>query len=371
MTETVVHLGRALFGETERAFLVAGEGRGELSASTFRYGSGIEALRLSNGRGHLVVLPYYGQMIWHARLDGVDLNMKSMFDVPRPAADIAGTYGCFAFHSGLLRNGCPSPQDTHALHGEMPCAPMDAAALHLGEDAEGPYLRLGGSREYVMGFGAHYLARPSVTLRPGSALFDIAMEVTNVGGAPMDLMYMCHMNHAFVAGGRFVQPAPFTPEATKVRTAVPGHVRRNPRFDALIALLARDPAAMETLSEPEAYDPEQVFYLKGLGTDPAGRTHLMLLRPEGDGAVVSYAPEVFPHAVRWVLYNADQQVAAFALPSTCEPEGYLAEARKGHVRILPPGGKAAFTVRTGHLDREEAARMVEKIASLRQMGEPA
>ncbi len=360
MTETTVHLTRAMFGEAERPLLAAGE----LTAVTFRYPSGIEAVRLSNRRGQLVVLPFYGQMIWGAVMDGVDLTMKNMFAMPRPAHDIAGTYGCFAFHSGLLRNGCPSPEDTHALHGEMPTAPMDAAALQVGEDGEGLYLRLAGEREYVMGFGAHYRARPSVTLRPGSALFDIAMEVVNAGGAPMDLMYMCHMNHAFAANGRFVQPAPFTPEATRVRTAVPGHMQRTPRFDALLERLAKDPSAMETLSEPEAYDPEQVFYLSGLRTDGEGRTHLMLLRPEGDAFAVSYDPKLFPHAARWVLYNADQQVAALALPSTCEPEGYLAERRKGNVRRLAPGEKASFTVRTGYLDREDAARMAEKIAHL-------
>jgi hypothetical protein len=360
MTETTVHLSKAQFGDLERPLLEAGS----LRASGFRFASGIEALRLSNRRGHVLALPWYGQMIWAARFDGVELAMKSMFDMPRPATDIAGTYGCFAFHSGLLRNGCPSPQDTHPLHGEMPCAPMDSAELRIDEDSAGPRLRLSGTREYVMGFGAHYRARPSVTVWAESTVFEIGMEVENVGGAPMDLMYMCHMNHAFVPGGRFVQPAPFTPRTTRVRTAVPGHVKRNPRFDALVEELARNPAAMETLAEPGAYDPEQVFYLSGLGTDTTGHTHLMLRRPEGDGFVVSYRPEVFPHAVRWVLCNADQQVAALALPSTCEPEGYLAELRKGHVLSLAPGATARFAVRTGYLDREGAGRMAEAIAAL-------
>ncbi|HET6436427.1 MAG TPA: aldose 1-epimerase family protein [Anaeromyxobacter sp.] len=360
MTETVVHLAKGQFGELERPVVESSP----LRASAFRYSSGFEAVRLSNARGELVVLPYCGQMIWDARFDGVRLTMKSMFDMPRPASDIAGTYGCFAYHSGLLRNGCPSPQDSHPLHGEMPLAPMDTAELRVGQDAEGPYLKVTGTREYVMGFGAHYLARPSVTLRSESTLFDIAMEVKNVGGAPMDLMYMCHMNHAFVRGGRFIQPAPFTPEATRVRTAVPGHVPRTPRFDALLEELARNPAAMETLKDPEAYDPEQVFYISGLRTDPQGNTHLMLRRPEGDAFLVSYAPRSLPRLVRWVLYNADQQVAALALPSTCEPEGYLAEKRKGNVRSLPPGKSASFTVRTGYLDASAAGRMAEQIASL-------
>jgi hypothetical protein len=215
-----------------------------------------------------------------------------------------------------------------------------------------------------MGFGAHYLARPSLTLRAESTLFDIGMEVENVGGAAMDLMYMCHMNHAFAPGGRFIQPAPFTPQTTRVRTVVPGHVKRNPRFDALLEKLARDPGALERLSDPEAYDPEQVFYLSGLRTDAKGDTHLMLRRVEGDAFVVSFDPRSLPHVVRWVLYNADQQVAALALPSTCEPEGYLAEARKGHVLSLASHQVARFTVRTGYLDREAAGAMADRIARL-------
>ena len=360
MSETVVHLARGRMGELERPMVESAP----LRATGFRYASGIEAVRLSNPRGEVVVLPWYGQMIWDARFDGVPLTMKSMFDMPRPAEDITGTYGCFAYHSGLLRNGCPSPQDTHPLHGEMPLAPMDSAELRTGQDAEGPYLRLTGTREFVKGFGSHYLARPSVTLRPASTLFDVSMEVQNVGGAPMDLMYMCHMNHAFVRGGRFIQPAPFTPEATRVRTVVPGHVPRSPPFDALLEKLARNPALLETLSDPEAYNPEQVFYISGLRTDAAGKTYVMLRRPEGDAFLVSYDPRELPHLVRWVLYNADQQVSALALPSTCEPEGYLAEKRKGNVRSLAPGQTASFTVRTGYLDVAEAGRMAERIVTL-------
>lgn len=39
----------------------------------------------------------------------------------------------FAFHSGLLSNGCPSPEDTHIMHGEMSCAVIDEAWLEIDE----------------------------------------------------------------------------------------------------------------------------------------------------------------------------------------------------------------------------------------------
>lgn len=53
-----------------------------------------------------------GQMIWDAFFDGHDLTMRNMFSQPKLASEIVATYGCFAFHSGLLANGCPSPADT-------------------------------------------------------------------------------------------------------------------------------------------------------------------------------------------------------------------------------------------------------------------
>ncbi|WP_373236303.1 aldose 1-epimerase family protein [Cohaesibacter celericrescens] len=326
----------------------------DITATSFCYDNGIQALRLSNSRGHLVVLPYYGQMIWDAVFDGVDLTMKNMFSMPRPASDIAGTYGCFAFHSGLLRNGCPSPQDTHALHGEMSVASMDSAGLECGEDDEGAYLAVTGLCEYVMGFGDHYLAAPRIVLRPNASLFDMAMAVKNLGGAAMDLMYMCHVNFAYAKGARIIQPAPFTPERTQVRTAVPGHVKTTPDYLAFIDSLATDPSGLEVLDEPERYNPEQVLYIRDPASDAANNTACMMRRVEGDAFHIAYNRKEFPQTVRWILVNDDQQVAAFALPSTCEPEGYLAESKKGNVRSLAPGEDASFVVRLGYLTNHEA-----------------
>lgn len=355
-----VDLQKTFFTDRERP-IAAAHG---ITASLFRYDSGIEALRLTNRRGHLVVLPYYGQMIWDAVFDGVDLTMANMFDMPRPADVIVGTYGCFAFHSGLLRNGCPGPTDTHPLHGEMPCAPMDTAGLEIGEDAEGPYVAVTGTREYVMGFGSHYAARPRIVLRPDATLFDIRMEVENLSGAPMDLMYMCHVNFAFCEGARIVQPAPFTPEATVVRTQVPAHVPRSPAYDALLQDLAADPAVMEVLDEPGRYDPEQVFYIRGLKTDAQGRTALMMRRTEGDAFHIAYDTRDFPKTGRWVLVNSDQKVCAFALPATCEPEGYTAEKAKGNVQTLAGGEIRRFAVRLGYVPAAEADAAEAAIQSL-------
>ncbi len=357
---TVAHfkLQRAAFGERERDAAQYGG----LRASLFRYDTGVEAVRIANSRGVVVVLPYLGQMIWSAAFDGVELAMQSMFRQPRPAKTIVETYGCLAYHAGILRNGVPGVGDAHALHGEAPCAEMDNVGIACGADERGRWIAITGEHEYAIGFGAHYLSRPRVVLRENAASIDIEMTVDNLSTSPMDLMYMCHANFAFAEGARIVQSAPFTPEHVVTRTAIPGHVPATDDYRALLAELAADPARMERLDEPRRYDPEQVFYIKGAKPGGDGLVRYMLRRREGDAFAIAWDPATMPHTIRWVMVNGDQRVAAFAMPATCEPEGYSAEKRKGHVRSLPGGATAAFTTHVGYVDAanaDAAARAIE------------
>ncbi|MDE1169500.1 MAG: aldose 1-epimerase family protein [Pseudomonas sp.] len=340
---TRVPLYKSAFGEAEKTLLQSADFR----VSSWVYPSGVLALALENSRGRLVVLPYQGQMVWSAMFDGCNLTMNNLFSQPRPSPTVIGTYGCFMFHSGLLRNGCPTPQDDHALHGEMPCAAMDSAWLEVGEGASGPWLRLGGEVEYVQGFGDRYRASPSVTLQAGSALFDIGMQVCNLAGKPMDLMYMAHMNYAYVPDARFIEPLGM--QARRLRSSVPAHVQPTAQWSAYMAQLAEKPAALACLDSPHLYDPEVVMFFDGVHADARGQAHFLLQHPDGAAFYTRYRPEQFEHAARWVLHNADQQVAAFVLPATCEPEGYRAEKAKGQVRSLAAGATAEFSVTTGYL----------------------
>jgi hypothetical protein len=192
------------------------------------------------------------------------------------------------------------------------------------------------------------------------------MEVENLSAAPMDLMYLCHVNFAFAAGGRIVQPVPFTPEHVVTRTAIPGHVMPTDDYRALLADLAKNPARMEVLNEPHRYDPEQVFYIKVLRRGADGLVRFMMARPDGDGFAIAWDPAIMPHTIRWVLANSDQRVAAFAMPATCEPEGYLAEKRKGNVRSLAGGAKASFATHIGYVDSTRAAAAAQSIEGARQ-----
>ena len=360
MREARIELKKSFFSPVEQELLSAGE----FTVSLFRYPSGVEAVRIRNSRGHLIVLPFMGQMIWDAVFDGVSLTMKNMFSQPQPAKGILETYGCFAYHSGLLRNGCPSPEDSHPLHGEMPCAPMDRAWLVLLEDAQGPQVALVSEWEYVMGFGSHYLATPRVALRTGETLFDLEINVKNLSRTAMDLMYICHTNFALVRDGEIFQGADFSPADTSVRKSIPSHVVPTPAYKKLIEVFDKHPEKSAVLKDAELYDPEQVFFIRNLRTDKHGMTHMMVRRPERDAFYMSWSLKQMPKTIRWILCNADQEVGAFALPGSCEPEGYLAEKRKGNVRRLAGGRSARFQARLGYLDpagAEAAKRAIENL----------
>ncbi len=352
MASTVVNLKKGFFAEAA-CEVFRNDG---FSVELFRYPTGIEAIRVTNSRGHLVILPYYGQMIWEAVFDGIDLKLANRFSAPRPATDIVGTYGCFMYHSGLLRNGNPGPEDHHPLHGEMPLAPMDSARIEAGADADGPWLAVAGERDYLMGFGDHYCARPKVLLRADDATFEISMEVENLGDDPMDLMYMCHANFAFVDGGRIIQPASFTRNDTVVRTSVPAIVQADAAYLKRIEQLREDPSATERIDSSKAFDPELVFYIRNLRKAADGLVHVVMRRPAGDAFVVMYDPDEFSHLVRWILANPKQKVCAFAMPATCGVEGHSAERRLGHVRTLGGGRTARFSLRLGYLDGPAAAQ---------------
>ena len=357
MTQASFALRREMFGDKEREIARFGE----LSAHVFRYDTGVEALRLRNPRGEAVVLPFMGQMLWSAAFDGVELAMRSMFKAPRPVATIVETYGCLAYHSGLLRNGVPGAGDTHPLHGEAPCAPMDAAGIVCGEDSRGPLSRRHRRARICDGFRRALSQPPSITLREVETSLEMAMQVENLSGAPMDLMYMCHVNFAFCEGARIVQPIPFTPAHVVARTAVPGHVTPNDAWRALLADVAARPARLGAARRARALRSRARVLSEGRSGPPDGRVRHAMLRREGDAFAIRWNPEDMPHTVRWVLVNSDQSVAAFAMPATCEPEGYSAEKRKGHVRTLAGGAQRGFETEIAYVPRDEAAAVVAEI----------
>lgn len=334
---TLVHLTHSLFNE--KPFKVL-ENK-DFTVESFTYPSGVEGLTVKNSRGHLTLLPYMGMIIWDAIFDGTSLKMKDMFSQPLPGKGIADTYGCFQFSSGLLANGTPGPEDHYQLHGEFPTSKMTDAYLNV-EDGK---ITIGSQHEYVKGFGDHYLAKPSVVMHAESGLFDIKMSVTNLSKyQKMPLQYMCHMNYAY---GKNATLTDSLPDGTfKLRESIPSHVHPTDAWLKYNDELKASGKVIDKLDDETRYDPEIVFFTDDL-KQYAKTAEFRMNLENGKNFVTKINTEQFPIVTRWILYNADQQVAAFALPGTSRPEGKHAAEKAGTLIYLEPLEERKFSVTTG------------------------
>ncbi|HEY9595576.1 MAG TPA: DUF4432 family protein [Spirochaetia bacterium] len=355
-----LRLEKGLFSTTPRV-ICDFEG---LTATAFQFTSGVQAVRIENPSGHIIVLPFQGQQVWDAVFHGRRLTMRNFFPEPQPATQLLDSYGAFLFHCGALRMGTPAAEDTHPLHGELPNAPYQEAWLVLGDDAGGPYLGVSGSYTWIKAFGDTYRATPRAVLHRDSTVVDVEMAIENLAHAPMDLMYMCHVNFLPAMNGDIVQATGWSTKDMVLRSSIPSHVHPTPEYLKFMEALKANPEVTRHIRPEDQYNPEFVFYVRNLRHDAKGLTHMMQKHPDGSADYISWDVTRLDHAVRWILIHEDQKVMAMALPSTCDPEGYVAEKKKGNVRTIPPLGREVFSVRAGYLDMAESRRIESLIGTL-------
>jgi hypothetical protein len=332
----MIELQRAFFNESSKVIFR----NSEFTVSLFQYPSGVEAIELTNSSGRMVVLPYMGQMIWDLEFDGFDLKMKNMFSQPKKTEQVIDTYGCFAFHSGLISNGCPGPEDDHELHGEMACAEMERAWLEITDKG----IKVCGETEYVKGFGHHYLASPSVEMVSGETFIKMNMTVKNLSGSEMPLQYMCHTNYAYLEQAVMKQNIP--QDAFKLRESIPVHVKPTEKWMNYNKKLLSGEESLTQLTRPGMYDPEIVFFADELN-QYQDIAEFEMVSPDGLTFFTKFNTAEFNYATRWLLHNTDQQVGAFVLPATCRPEGFHAAEKAGTLISLSAGEERSFTVVTG------------------------
>ncbi len=355
-----VPLSKSLFGDTERLVCEIGK----LKAFAFAFSTGVQAVRVENPHGHIIVLPYQGQQVWDAVFHGRRLTMQNFFPEPIPSSNLMDSYGMFLYHCGALRMGTPGPEDNHPVHGELPGAPYSEAWLILGDDAGGPSLGVSGAYTYTKAFGDKYRAVPAVKLPENGTVFDVSITIENLAHHPMDLMYMCHVNFLPAENGEIVQAAGWDTKDMTVRSAIPAHVHPTPQYLSLLDSLKKNPGLLRGFKPGDHYDPEIVFYIRNLKSDSKGMTHMLQKHPDGSSDYVGWKVKDLDHTVRWIVVHEDQKVNGMALPSTCDPEGYTAEKKKGNVRSLAGQAAVTFSVRTGYLDAAETKRVEQTIRSL-------
>lgn len=360
MPETRFSLSPASFGEREQLLAE----HGSLSAWAFRFPSGVCALRIQNEQGSLTLLPFQGQQVWSAQFNGRNLTMHSMFDQPHLTRVYLENYGGFLIHCGVTAMGVPGPQDTHALHGELPNAPYEKAWLTAGEDDQGAYLELSGEYEHTVAFNFHYVAHPSVRLYASMSTFWAGMHVTNRKNTPMEIMYLAHINFRPVDHARLVYSAAYDARHVRVRTSIPSHIHPLPGYRELIEELAAHPQKHHVLEPGLGYDPEVVFVID-YESDAEGWAHSMQIHPDGTADYVRHRPAQLDHGIRWICRTPDQDALGLVLPATAESEGYLAEKEKGNLKVLPAGATWNCQIEIGVLSAEKAKEMQTKIDQIR------
>ena len=358
MSTSVITLAPTFFGEQERTLVEYGV----LSASVFRFDSGVCGLRLCSDVGELVMLPFQGQQVWSATFEGRNLTMRSMCEMPLAGVPFLETFGGFVVHCGATGMGGPGPQDTHPLHGELPNAPYQKATVVVGEDRKGVYIGLGGQYRYTVAFSTNYVAEPLVKLYAGSTLFDLSMAITNLKDSPMELMYLAHVNFKPLDTARLVYSAQCTPEHVRCRASIPSHIKPKPGYAEFLAELSEHPERHHVLSPDLAFDPEGVFFIDYVA-DEEGWAHTMQILPDAVD-YIAHRPDQLPRGTRWISRTPDQDAIALVEPGTAEPEGYTAEKAKGNVKLLPPKGTFRCEMIVGALSTEEAAQLEKKIVQV-------
>jgi len=259
--------------------------------------------------------------------------------------------------------GCPGPQDTHPLHGELPNATYRKAFLLIGEDEKGAYIGLSGEYHHTVAFAHNYIACPEVRVYEGSTGIGVSISIKNLKNTPMELMYLAHINFRPVDRGRLVYSTPCSPENIKVRAEVPAHLKLPDGYREFLQDLSKHPEKHNLLDPGLQFDPEVVLYLDCLA-DEEGWAHSMQIHPDGYADFVSHRPGQLEHGIRWISRTPDQDALGLLLPATAGPEGYTAEKKKGNIKIIPGGGKVKFEMETGRLNPEDAGKMKRKIEQI-------
>ncbi len=336
---------------------------GELTASAFRYASGVAALRIRNAVGEIIVLPFQGQQIWDATFHGRRLTMRSMFDEPVDTMDYLANYGAFLLHCGATAMGNPGPGDSHPLHGELPNARYRHAELVAGSDDSSLYMELAGQYRHTIAFSQNYVAEPRLRLYAGAGRMRLDFSLRNLKQTPMDLMYLAHVNFRPVDNAQLIDTVPDDPRHIRVRTGVPEFFRPSEAHRAFVSALQTDPALHRNMVPGRAIDPELVMGMD-FRTGKEGWAHSMQLLPDGSADFINHRPAELPRGVRWITRTADQDALGLFLPGTAEADGYTAEKAKGNVIVLAPQAEFHCQLEFGAMLPVEAEQLKAKCVSL-------
>lgn len=330
------------------------------SVDLFQYPSGVEAIKLTNSKGYIVVLPFKGQQIWDAQFNGHDLGMISNVKEPVQSNDYLENFGCFLLHCGASRVGAPTEKHPHPLHGDLPNAVYNSAYIECSRDDKGEYLSIGGTYHYNSFFGNSYIARPEVKLYCDTTTLDVTISIENTSHTTMELMYLCHINFRPQNNATLHYSADYNSNSIRLRKSIPSHITVSDDFKKSLDIITNNVITHHKLDGKISFDPEQVFFID-YKSDKQGWAHSLLELSSGEAYYVAHKPEQLPRANRWVSRTTNHDAIAIAEPATCEVEGFEMEKLKGNIQQLEPGKIFIANMVVGLLNKEQTKNIINSL----------
>ena len=343
------------FFETRPTILISDGG---LKATAFRFDTGVCGLRIENQRCNMVVLPYMGQQIWQAEFEGKSLTQKSIFDQPQNTAKFGDNYGGFLIHCGLTNINCAAEGEDYPLHGELPFADYPETYAGIGRDEKGTYLAVGGTYIYRNSQEYHWAYSPQLRLFDDSSILEMHIDIHNRRHAPLDYMFMCHMNWLAVDGSRFVYSAQKDKE--HVRPDPPkldGDSKRAVRMREFGDQVKNDPVLLEILDlKNQCFDPEMCINIR-YESDSRQWAHAMQVMPEGNACYVGFRTKELPFALRWFCCTDDEKGVGIALPTTGTNHSTAYQKENGYYNTLDFDEHDSLRFDFGYLNKTQAMKM--------------
>lgn len=347
-----ITLQRCFFSEKEKVFAE----HGGIKIISFKFSNGTEALKITNTKGFITVLPFKGQQVWRAEFCGHPLTMKTMFDEPTLSDNFLKTYGAFLIHCGLTAIGNPSPEDTHLQHGELPNAAYEKAYITLGEDECGKYAELSGEYDFIIGFEVGYSFRPHCRLYENGTILHIHNDIINLRSNPLEYFYLCHINFKPVDGAEMIYSA--KKENIFMHKDIPENM---PKLEEYMGRLDNNILIHNKIdSSSQYYQPEIVFTVK-YEKDEDGRGYCLQVLPDKYACMVSHHPDQLPFGIRWISRGEDEDALGMLLPATAEHHGYIDCMKKGFAKYIEPKGKISLDFQAGLLEPDQTVETIQKI----------
>lgn len=336
---------------------------GSLKATAFRYETGVAGLRIENGACSMTVLPYMGQQIWEATFHGKNLTQRSIFPMPQNTTKFGDNYGGLLLHCGLTNINCAEEGEDYPLHGELPFANYQEVYTGIGEDEKGKFLAVGGSYTYRNSQEYYWTYSPQLRLYEHSTVLEMHSDIHNRRHAPLEYVFMCHMNWLAVEGSKIVYSAK-AEHMTADPPTMDGDSPRAVKMREFARKICADPTAADVLDrENTCCDPELCINVK-YEADEKGWGHAMQVMPEGDACYVGFDTKYLPYALRWYCRTGDEDGVGIALPTTGTNRSTRYQKEHGLYNTLGPGEHHHLRFDFGYLDAGEAKRMEEQIKDI-------